>query len=438
MRKEITRILVGLMVIVSLPSIVEAGNNTETNILMNPELIENNLNVVELLNQIDEQKVRIYIEELTTIGPRFTGSENCEKAAEYIKNEFENMGLETTIEPWKFPQYQCQNVVAIHEGVDTTSDAVILLCAHYDTVKDSPGANDDASGIAAMLAIADLVSTYSFRHTIRFIAVSGEEVGTYGSFADAKKCYENNINILTVLNIDMIGYATEENKHIIQISGQDRSEWVLDLTQDLSEQNKDHFTIIPQKCIHYPADVESYNDYGYDGIDFVQPNPLESPGFHSPEDTIEKITFDYLINVTKLIFTVTCELANKPIAVQVKILTPYEGYIYVFDQPLVKLPAYNLYLTQIRAITYLLGKTTVKIDIDTSEVITSVYYGIDGYIRNICTHEPWEWKIGTEKLKYFSLHGHHILSVLVTTNSGETAYDEIDVYIPSLLGLLFL
>ena len=236
----------------------------------------------------------------------------------------------------------------------------------------------------------------------------------------------------------MIGYATEENKHIIQISGQDRSKWIMDLSQDISEQYKDHFAIIPQYCTHFPADLESYNDYGYDGVDFSQPNPLESPGFHSPEDTVEKITFDYFINVTKLIFTITCELANKPIAVQVKIQTPYESYLYVFDHPLFKLPGFNLHCSRLRAITYLIGKTTVKIDIDSTEKITGVYFGIDKYIRTICTEEPWEWKIGTGEFKFFSLRGHHKISVLVTTNSGKTAYDEMDVYIPSVFGLLYL
>jgi len=321
------------------------------------------------------------------------------------------------------------NVIAVHNGTAPNSDAVILVSAHYDTIGNSPGANDDGSGIAAMLTIANITSNLNFNHTLRFIAVSGEEVGTYGSFADAKKAYCNKENIIAVLNIDMIGYANSSDEHIVQFFSPCRSEWIVDLARDMSEKHQNYFKIIPQHSMHYPADHESYYDLGYDGVQIVQCKPEDAHWFHTPEDTIDKITYTYLINVTKLVLSIACELAEKPIDVQVQITRPKEAYYYFLDYPLLKLPGFNLYRTRLRAMTYLHGRTTVKLNITTNEKINSVYFGIDGYVRHVVKEPPYEWKIGTEIYKFFQLKGAHRITVCVTTETGKTANDEMDVFI---------
>ena len=107
--------------------------------------------IVDMLEEVNESILYHYLENLVEIGPRFTGSENCKKAAEYINDEFKNMGLDSFIQSWTYLRRKCQNVVATLNGSDSESDAVIILSAHYDTVKNTPGANDDGSGVAAIL-----------------------------------------------------------------------------------------------------------------------------------------------------------------------------------------------------------------------------------------------------------------------------------------------
>jgi len=70
------------------------------------------------------------------------------------------------------------------------------MSARYDCTSGSLGADDDGSGVAAVLASASIMSHYAFNHTIRFIAFSGEEVGTYGSFTYAKEAYERAMLLL--------------------------------------------------------------------------------------------------------------------------------------------------------------------------------------------------------------------------------------------------
>lgn len=437
MLKKFILIIIVIILLIAAIQLIPINNVTgfdqdnedeETN-----EMINTQSEIEDLLNRVDESILSYYLEKFVSFGFKMTGSENADRAARWIREEFVNIGLTTYFDEWKFPQYKDKNVIGIHYGKDPTSDAVIVISAHYDTIGDSPGAVDDGSGIATMLTIANITRRIDFNHTIRFIAVSGEEVGTFGSFADAKKAYEKNENIIAVLNIDMIGHAEKSDEHIIQIFSPYRSEWIVDFAREIAQKHTSNFQIINQHTMHYPADHECYNDFGYDGIQFVQPKPEDAHYFHSPEDTLDKITYPYLVNVTKLILSIAYELADKPIDVQVQIIRPKEGYIYFLDRPILKLPCYNLVMSRLRAITYLFGRTTVELEITTDEEINSVYFGIDGYIRHGVKEPPYEWKMGTEMLKFFRLIGFHRITVCVTTNTGKIAQDEMDIFIVKLI-----
>ena len=166
--------------------------------------------IINMINQINEDLVYNYLEKLVSFGPRYTGSDNCKRAGEYIYSVFENLSLDVEYHDWKFGKFESRNVVGTLKGYDSSNDAIIIICAHYDTVKDSPGANDDGSGVAALLTIAEILSDYPLRHDICFIAFSGEEVGTYGSFSYARDAYRRGDNIYAVLNLDIIGAAQDE------------------------------------------------------------------------------------------------------------------------------------------------------------------------------------------------------------------------------------
>src|SRR5204863_8995148 len=83
-----------------------------------------------------------------------------------------------------------------------------------DSTGDAPGANDDASGTAAVMECARIMSKYSFPATVIFVAVSGEEQGLLGSTFMAEKAKKENWNIEAVLNNDIMGGSNknETNK----------------------------------------------------------------------------------------------------------------------------------------------------------------------------------------------------------------------------------
>lgn len=106
-----------------------------------------------------------------------------------------------------------KNVIATLKGTDPDDDRRILISAHLDsraaTDNDNtgfaPGANDDGSGIAAILELIRIMSSRKFSATIVFMAVSGEEHGLYGARYMASKAKEEQWNITAMLNNDMIG-----------------------------------------------------------------------------------------------------------------------------------------------------------------------------------------------------------------------------------------
>ncbi len=110
-------------------------------------------------------------------------------------------------------ELELQNVVATLKGNDPNDDRIFLISAHLDSrAADNndgkvfaPGANDDASGVAAIMEMVRIMSKKSFSGTIIFTAVSGEEHGLYGSAHMANIAKKENWNLVAMLNNDMIG-----------------------------------------------------------------------------------------------------------------------------------------------------------------------------------------------------------------------------------------
>ena len=116
------------------------------------------------------------------------------------------------------------NVMATLKGTDPNDNRIFIISGHLDNMRgsptdsigDAPGANDDASGVAAVLECARIMSKNFFPATIIFVAVSGEEQGLLGAGYLAKKARNNNWNIEAVLNNDIMGSNNSNETNIIE------------------------------------------------------------------------------------------------------------------------------------------------------------------------------------------------------------------------------
>ena len=424
------KLIIITLCIILLTSFQSAIGHSQSNSAIENSQIKNssfNPDIITMINKINQSILSGYLEKIVSFGIRFVGTENCRKASEYLNEEFQNLGLDSYIDSWRYPKYKCQNVIATLNGTDPTSDAVIVLTAHLDTTKNSVGANDDGSGVAVILTIANITSKYHFNHTIKFVIFSGEERGCYGSFDYAKKAYNRNENIISNINLDSIGNSTCGN--IVQARVSKRSFQLYYYFKEITEKFGNFINMQVQLTANTLIDSQPFIDYGYDAISLVQPKFLEYP-FHTPQDTLDKINYPYFENVTKVILATVVELAEKEIDVQVRFVTPKEGYIYLFNIPILRLPGFNIYNTGLRGMTYLIGRSIARVNITTEEEIVDVIFSIDGNanFEGMKTKPPYEFKIKKSRMQLFRLRGKHKLGVYVCTSSGKTAYDEMDFY----------
>jgi len=146
------------------------------------------------------------------IGERHYQQEgSLRKTADYIEKSFTDMGFNPVAEIYSDKLYR--NIVVNLYGKQRR-DEIIIVGAHYDTVWLSPGADDNASGVAAMLEIARGLHGKHFPKTIRFIAFANEEWPFFGrdkmgSLVNAKNSFNRNELVSGMLALEMLGYYSK-------------------------------------------------------------------------------------------------------------------------------------------------------------------------------------------------------------------------------------
>ena len=266
--------------------------------------------VIDMIQQLDGEMILGYLEDLTAFGPRVTGNIECEEAGDYIYNEFQSMGLDVRYQDWSYYGYDDRNIEATLHGTNETSDEIYIICGHYDSVPDSPGADDDGSGTVAVLAAAYIMSQYSFNHTIRFVTFSGEEQGLLGSHEYVEEASENGDNIIAVLNVDMIGYAiTEYDGNNVKVYENGFSEWITDFMDDISNQYYEYIelNVIPSGWSG-GSDHYSFWEFGYSAT-FSHEYEFNYY-YHTPQDIIENMNITYSTKCSKLALATLAELAQ--------------------------------------------------------------------------------------------------------------------------------
>jgi hypothetical protein len=189
--------------------------------------------VEKMLAEISTERIRGRIEKLAGFGTRHTLSDTMSEtrgigaARRWIKAELdrvaETRGGRLKVELDSFIQEPSRrvsratelvNVVATLPGRQAESaDRVYVVGGHYDSINsdvldasgDAPGANDDASGTAVVMELAEVMSKYDYDATLVFVAFPGEEQGLYGSAHFAKEAYKANRRIEGMITNDIVG-----------------------------------------------------------------------------------------------------------------------------------------------------------------------------------------------------------------------------------------
>ena len=167
------------------------------------------VDIQELVEQVDSTRLSGDMAFLEGIRHRTTGAAHLAEVQDFIRNHFLDNQLETTIETFSSGNYTAKNIIGRKIGTSDEAE-VYILDGHYDSVSDSPGADDNASAIAGMLEAMRILSPYGFKKTIRFIGFDLEEAGLLGSINYVQNDIAPEENINGVLNFEMIGYYSNE------------------------------------------------------------------------------------------------------------------------------------------------------------------------------------------------------------------------------------
>jgi hypothetical protein len=201
-----------------------------------PALPAHQADIDAITKEISPQRIQGYIAKLVGFGTRHTMSDTTSDtrgigaARRWIKAELERCGagkLDVQFQGHLHPvdnriskPTEIVNVVATLPGTQAESrDRYYVVSGHYDSrvtdvmnaTADAPGANDDASGTAAVMEMACVMSRHRFDASLVFMTVAAEEQGLYGAGDYAKKAREKGMNIAGMLNNDIIGSSHDEH-----------------------------------------------------------------------------------------------------------------------------------------------------------------------------------------------------------------------------------
>lgn len=198
--------------------------------------------IKKMITEVKAENLETKVKKLVSFGTRHTLSDTKSKtkgigaAQQWVKSEFDKYALESNGRLTSKIDYfvakadgkrikedsQLGNVMATLKGTDPNDDRILIISGHLDSrvtdvmnVKsDAPGANDDGSGVAAVIELAKIMSKRSFPATIIFVAVTGEEQGLYGARHLAELAKEEKWNIVAMLNNDMIGNSLSSGTNL--------------------------------------------------------------------------------------------------------------------------------------------------------------------------------------------------------------------------------
>ena len=244
-------------------------------------------------------------------------------AADFIENSFSLAGLHPRRDSYELHGLACHNIEAEIPG---TRPEIILIGAHYDSVFGSPGANDNGSGVAAMLALARRFAnrqperrlTQTPYRTLRFVAFVNEEPpyflsGEMGSLVYARRCKERGEKISAMISLETIGYFSDAPNSQIYPSralgafypkvgnfiGFVSNVHSRTLLRRAIALFREHAKI-PSEGAALPwfipgvswSDQWSFWKNGYPGIMVTDTAPFRYPYYHSADDTPDKLDYD--------------------------------------------------------------------------------------------------------------------------------------------------
>lgn len=268
------------------------------------------------------------------IGDRnYKRPKHLKAAADYIHLELEKTGLTCQRIPFEVNDQGFENIALELKGKEKP-DEIYVLGAHYDSA-DCPGANDNGSGVAAVLELSRLLKGKSFSKTIRLVSFPNEEhffrsVGM-GSYFYAAECKKKEENIIGMVSLETIGfYSNEEGSQMfpeglnqfypsvgnfIGFVGNFESHDFLNDTistfRDVAKFPSEGLVAESNFGGIYRSDHSQFWAHGYPAIMITDTADFRYKHYHTPDDTPDKVDFESVARVVSGLADVFSKLAGE-------------------------------------------------------------------------------------------------------------------------------
>lgn len=244
------------------------------------------------------------------------------EVASYIGDEFGSLGLTVSEDPVTFMGQTFPNVVGTLTG-NTCGEKSILIGAHYDSVARSPGADDNASGMAVVLEAARVLSGQTFQPSIEFVAFAFEEDGLIGSRQMAAQARAAGREIVGMISLDMVGYTCDEAGcqgsvseessseigDFLAIVANDASSGLASLFESAAQSVSPALRLVP---LVLPGNGETmpdvrrsdhapFWDNGYPALFATDTAEFRNPNYHKPTDTLSMLDLEFTSEVANAV-----------------------------------------------------------------------------------------------------------------------------------------
>lgn len=256
-------------------------------------------------------------------------------AADYIEKRFQEAGHEVKRQPFEVRNVACYNLEVEIPGT-SRPDEILVVGAHYDSVPNSPAANDNASGVAGVIALAEVFANRPLERTLRFVAFANEEAPyfgseTMGSYTYAMNAARQEENIVGMISLETIGYFTDEKGsqqypfpfnliypdtgNFIGFIGNVRSGSLLRRSIGVFRDTVD----FPSEGAAVPERVPGvgWSDHwafwqaGYPAFMLTDTAPYRYPFYHNASDTPEHLNYPAMARIISGLEAVLLDLGNK-------------------------------------------------------------------------------------------------------------------------------
>jgi aminopeptidase YwaD len=282
------------------------------------------------ISRVDPDHLRQHIQSLTIVRNQILNPIAIRKVTHYITRFFKRMELGVRTESfysWMTGWQRQDNLIATIHAQENADQERVIIGAHYDTVPFSPGADDNASGVAVLLEVARICveANLPLRRPVDFIAFGMEEEGCIGSCRHVTRLKRSGTKVAAMVSLECVGYTDEkpgsqrippglpinvpDRGTFLGVIGNSPAKHLVGLMQASAKTSSPGLEVIglvvDDNGHRLPAtrlsDHAPFWDHGYPALMLTDTAFLRNPHYHKPNDTADTLDMTFMAHVAQTV-----------------------------------------------------------------------------------------------------------------------------------------